>query len=657
MLWEQPFIEEGDRFLFANAKPDVPVTDFLWYGYTTGNADEISWDVSNLPKIDVQAVTVLSVDERGESAKALDDKISSFLEGDDVFCPLFLQNVVLLSDNKQILGQKDMFGESKKLRSTKLFTVLDRNRVDADGPYFLTPRGLHRAWRLYPDPFDCFFLSVVSVGNSGYAPFPCTITGGLHPTIAVPSRLHHRPTERKPLNGLRIAIKDIIDIKGIRTSGGNRAYHEFYQPRDQTAPVVQRLVDLGAVVVGKTRTGQFAVGQDPVDYLDYFSNFNPRGEGYQSQSGSSGGSAGAMAAYDWLDAALGTDTTGSIRGPANVYGLFTMRPTHSVLPMEGILPQSPEILDCPGILCRDIHLFQRIMRLWDPSFLVKELSKFPKRILQPTRWRSWKTGYPSVDEHINRFAIDTKDFLQAIEEPIDLNKLFSAKCPPGTDEDMDCYLKYALPHCMIYDNYHFYDSFREEYKKSNDGRAPFIEPGVQFEWDEAKKITKKRREEAGKRMLFFRKWFESEVMNMIEKEAIIIFPTARGFGPRYRDQFPNPRDYDDFETRHDCISVYGGLPEIVLPVGEYKYTSRITGRMESLPMAMSIIGPRGSDAMLIELAKRLLEHTGRPTSLVTGARAFPAVAGSPRMEHGVVSGSKSTTPSSNSQNHHEDITL
>ncbi|KAI2472684.1 amidase signature domain-containing protein [Annulohypoxylon bovei var. microspora] len=633
MLWEQPFLQIGDRFLFANAKPEVDWTE---------------------TRPNVQPVTVLAIDKRWESLQHLNDRVRSFLNEDDVFCSLFLQNVVFLSDNKQILAQKEIIDSFQRLWLTNTFTVLDRNRVDAEGPYFLTSRGLHRAWRLYPDSLDCFFLSVTAINDGSYVPFPCTVTGGLHPTIAVPSRLHHKPTDHKPLDGLRIAVKDIMDLKGVRTSGGSRAYHELFRPRDRTAPVVQRLVDLGAIVVGKTRTGQFAVGQDPVDYLDYFSNFNPRGEGYQSQSGSSGGSAGAMAAYNWLDAALGTDTAGSIRGPANVYGLFTMRPTHGVFPMEGILPQSPEILDCPGILCRDINLFQRIMNVWEPSLVSKEPFKFPTRILQPTRWFPWETGYASVNEFIERFTSDTETILKTNQEPIDFNSLFLAQDPDGTGENMDQYLSYALPHCMIYDNYHFYDYFREEYKTQNDGRLPFIEPGVQFEWDEAKKITKERREEAGRRMLFFRKWFEDEVMKADGEggsEAVIVFPTARGFGPRYRDTLPNERDFDDFETRHDCISVYGGLPEIVLPVGDYKYFSRISQREEALPMAMSIIGARGSDAMLIELARRLFEHTGRPTSLETGLRAFSAAPASSTMKKSMTSDSKTTSPVTNSHHH------
>lgn len=99
-----------------------------------------------------------------------------------------------------------------------------------------------------------------------------------------------------------------MDLKGIRTSASSRAYHTIYPPRQSTAPIVQRLIDLGAIIVGKTRTGQFAIGTDPTESFDFFSNLNPRGEGFQSQAGSSSASAGAVAGYDWLDVALGTDS-------------------------------------------------------------------------------------------------------------------------------------------------------------------------------------------------------------------------------------------------------------------------------------------------------------------------------------------------------------
>lgn len=179
--------------------------------------------------------------------------------------------------------------------------------------------------------------------------FPHNVTGGLHPTVAVPSRLYYKPSVARPLAGLRLAVKDIIDLKGLHTTGGCRAYRELYPPRSKTAPALQRLIDLGAIVVGKTRTGQFAFGTPLMDSLDYFSNLNPRGDGHQSQSGSSGGSAGAVAAYDWIDFAIGTDSE-FYRHPTGV--------TCSVSDLEGSHWKHPRSRKRLWALCHAAHAWR-----------------------------------------------------------------------------------------------------------------------------------------------------------------------------------------------------------------------------------------------------------------------------------------------------------
>ena len=109
------------------------------------------------------------------------------------------------------------------------------------------------------------------------------------------------------------------------------------------------MVDAGAIIVGKTKTWQFASG---AYWQDYSEPFNPRGDGYQSPSGSSSGSGAAIASYPWLDLTLGSDTGGSIRGPAVAAGLYSNRPTHGLVALEGTTPFAPT-LDTAGLLARD----------------------------------------------------------------------------------------------------------------------------------------------------------------------------------------------------------------------------------------------------------------------------------------------------------------
>lgn len=74
-----------------------------------------------------------------------------------------------------------------------------------------------------------------------------------------------------------MGVKDIFDVNGLRTSGGNKAYYSLYDPRNATGTAIQRLIDHGAVFIGKMGTVQFANGDRPTaDWVDFHCPFNPR---------------------------------------------------------------------------------------------------------------------------------------------------------------------------------------------------------------------------------------------------------------------------------------------------------------------------------------------------------------------------------------------
>ncbi len=110
------------------------------------------------------------------------------------------------------------------------------------------------------------------------------------------------------MKGIRVAVKDNYHIRGTRTSLGNRAYYETNPTQNVTAASVSRLVDAGAHMVGKAHLSSFAMMEHPTQSVDYQAPFNPRGDGYLITGGSSGGNAAAIAAYDWLDIALCSDS-------------------------------------------------------------------------------------------------------------------------------------------------------------------------------------------------------------------------------------------------------------------------------------------------------------------------------------------------------------
>jgi Asp-tRNA(Asn)/Glu-tRNA(Gln) amidotransferase A subunit family amidase len=125
----------------------------------------------------------------------------------------------------------------------------------------------------------------------------------------VPSRLYHKATNSTPLGGLRFTVKDTFDVAGIKTTLSRRAYAELYPPRAESADFVEKLLSLGAIIVGKTKTTSSASADEPTDqWIDFHCPRNPRGYQYQSPSGSSTGAAASLAGYPWLDSAIGGDS-------------------------------------------------------------------------------------------------------------------------------------------------------------------------------------------------------------------------------------------------------------------------------------------------------------------------------------------------------------
>ncbi len=156
--------------------------------------------------------------------------------------------------------------------------------------------------------------------------------------------------DRGPLHGVPIALKDLVDTAGIRTTCGSRILSNNIPERDAT--IVTQLENAGAVTVGKTNLLEFAYGIVHPDYGQTNNPFDPGSPGKPGRTagGSSGGSAAAVAA-GLCFAALGTDTGGSIRIPAAYCGVAGLKPTYGLTSLEGVFPLSWS-LDHAGPIAR-----------------------------------------------------------------------------------------------------------------------------------------------------------------------------------------------------------------------------------------------------------------------------------------------------------------
>lgn len=164
-------------------------------------------------------------------------------------------------------------------------------------------------------------------------------------------------------SGLRVAVKDTIDIAGYPTQAGSRALAKA-PPAVINADVVQRVLDAGCMIVGKTNLHELAFGVTGINSWTGTA-INPH---YPDliPGGSSSGSAASVAA-GMADFALGTDTGGSIRVPATCCGVYGLKPTYGRVSRRGVMPTDSS-LDCVGPFARDIDMLIAAMGIIDGSF-------------------------------------------------------------------------------------------------------------------------------------------------------------------------------------------------------------------------------------------------------------------------------------------------
>jgi amidase len=164
-------------------------------------------------------------------------------------------------------------------------------------------------------------------------------------------------------DGLRVGVKDSIDIEGVPTRLACACFADA-PPAERHAEVVRALLDAGCRIVGKTNMHELAYGVTGINRWTG-TPANPRAPG-RVPGGSSSGSAVAVA-MQLADFAVGTDTGGSIRIPSACCGVYGLKPTYGRVSRSGVHPAHSS-LDCVGPFARDIPMLERAMQALDRSF-------------------------------------------------------------------------------------------------------------------------------------------------------------------------------------------------------------------------------------------------------------------------------------------------
>ncbi|KAF2438444.1 amidase [Karstenula rhodostoma CBS 690.94] len=525
---------------------------------------------------------------------ALIDFRSTRLAHDDVFQPIFLGHLVFFGAEKDDVHiEADAQSELHSWGVTIQTFLSGRSAVRVpSGPYVIAEG---KTWQ--------------------------PSQAGLDGKIIVPSRCYFNPgSVSRPLDGVRVSVKDSIDIKGHKTTLCNRAWMDLYPAREENATCVQALEDAGAVIVGKVKLQAMIMREEPLECVEFTAPFNPRGDGYQVPSGSSHASAASISSYEWLDLSLGSDTNGSCRKPASYNGCFSIRPSTGILNTKGVVEFFPEF-DMPALFGSDISKFPDVISVWyGDSPLLRKPSKFSVKVLYPLEYLP--TSNPGQSELLEKLVCGLESAVDTRRTEISLARLWKTDCPDGKEhENIEKYLGTAGIYPFYYDQYHNLADFRTKYEEKH-GKPPFVHRSLHWQWDVAKTITRNERDECLPRCKVYRDWLLDKVFEVSSENSIsvMVFPIESG-QPNYRDAPIPPNSLlGGFNPLH--MSPIMRAPEVTAPVGDIPYYSAVTNREERLPIAASIIGAPGTDLILSQLVAKGMKSAGLPTKVKTGRQVF-----------------------------------
>ncbi|KAH8652293.1 amidase signature domain-containing protein [Xylariales sp. PMI_506] len=543
---------------------------------------------------------------------------------DDVFQPAFLQAAFLSG----VKGSSCSSSANITVAGVTAHVFSLGNSSIPSGPYFLEKSSgkVYPVYRLYDDFAGAFTEALLMKPDGSFQALSAQVSTSATLTVGVPSRLYYTPTAEKPLAGVRIGVKDIYQLEGIKASYGNRAWYHLYPASNVTGTAISRLIAAGAVIVGTQKPSQFANGETATaDWVDYHSPFNPRADGYQDPSSSSSGGGASVASYPWLDVAVGSDTGGSIRGPAGVQGIYGNRPSMDLVSLDNVMPLAPSS-DTGGFLLRDPALWDRVNSVMYAgnytSLADVAAPAYPTQI--------YTVGFPNASTTsgaiLADFASALADFVGGTVSAVTLQGLWDQNPPSDApaNTSLSSMLNLVYPLMISKEQIPLVrEPFYADYAAVHDGRLPFVDPVPLARWAFGDSYPASALDEALANKTIFADWFNSEVLAPVEDPAqcsssLLLYPSSSGQNPRnaYLDPPSAPAGFSSGR-----ISVFAGCPDSVYPLGVFADFSDITNHTEYYPVGVDILAAKGCDGLLARLAVDLMAQGVLNVSL-TGSTMY-----------------------------------
>lgn len=615
-------------------------------------------------------ITVINTNVSTVSQDMLTTIVQGYVAGDDVFTTDYLETIYISSSAPGVILDSSATSYLQSLNISHIFvdasisvasySILSVSTVSSpgietlpSGPYLALIDGdrvsLASVFLLYPDTYrDFLFGSYDSNdGNSTHSSVGVFRPAMWDPYIPVPSRIYSW-NDPRPMAGWRVAIKDLFDIKGLQTSGGSQAWAYITPTANETAPSIQRILDLGGVLVGKYKLAQFASGANPWEWQDEHYPFNPRGDGWLTCSASSSGGGCSVAAYDWLDFAIGSDTGSSMRRPAAVSGTFGQRPSQGLMSLERVLPLGGAT-DTAGVFSRDPYKWIAFSKAWyEPSLHqppnitglspleVPDTLAFPKTIIYPTDYLPLNNSAAEVI--LQNFIINlTTIFNMTVKT---LNFTNTVQSINATDDapfinNLTYLTSVSLGIINAWSAWDMIGSvLTSAWAALFDGRFPPIDPARRPGW---KYFNTTRYNPSTYANALVEKnaaveWWETSFQPTTPESCsdnVFLYDIGTGGFPSYRELGLNGYPNTSFLaikppgaeiTGANICPVYG-CADFTIPIGQVPYYSNVTFHEEMVPVTINMVVKRGCDFVLLNMIEKLADH-GVLKAVKTGRTAF-----------------------------------
>lgn len=365
-----------------------------------------------------------------------------------------------------------------------------------------------------------------------------------------------------PLSGLRFAVKDIFDVAGHPTGAGNPTWLATHEIPSRSSPIVDRLLEAGAALMGKVVTDELAYSLHG-DNVHYGAPQNAQAP-KRVTGGSSSGSAAAVAA-GLVDFALATDTGGSTRIPASYCGLWGLRTTHGLLSADGLVPLHPAY-DTVTWLSHDSNTFCRV-----GAELLPSSSFRPRRLLR-------LDDACALADPV--FELPLRCALRTLELQLD------ADVEPACASDGSSLEAWRQAYITsgAYEGWQVHGDWITAHR-------PAFGAAIEARWRAASQIGADAAAEARALAAGIR----ARVRELIGDDGVAVLPSAASLAP-LRDADPKAVDAVRMRTMAiTCIAGLAGLPQVSIPMES----------PDGVPLGISLLGPAGSDLELMRLAQRV----------------------------------------------------